>query len=119
MGKIINKIIKIVGSGNPKFGGIPYKSFENMDLYADITKAKLLIQWSPEFNIDEGLRKTINFYNENLTNYSTLSYGCRKSTVDIKYKRSKKEDNTETNNKNQNYEKIFPFAVFRIDLLSD
>jgi nucleoside-diphosphate-sugar epimerase len=35
-----------------------------MDLYADISKAKLLIQWSPEFNIDEGLRKTINFYNE-------------------------------------------------------
>jgi nucleoside-diphosphate-sugar epimerase len=61
---VINKIIKIVGSGNPKFGGIPYKSFENMDLYADISKAKLLIQWSPEFNIDEGLRKTINFYNE-------------------------------------------------------
>jgi hypothetical protein len=52
-------------------------------------------------NTENGNCGDINFYNENLTNYSTLSYGCRKSTVDIKYKRSKKEDNTETNNKNQ------------------
>ena len=30
-----------------------------MELYADITKAKKLLNWQPKISLEEGLRKTI------------------------------------------------------------
>jgi UDP-glucose 4-epimerase len=62
---LINKIVIIIGSGRPKFGEINFRHYENMTLFSDISKAKLLLNWTPLVGLDEGLRKTIVSYNDN------------------------------------------------------
>ena len=57
---VINSIIKKVGFGKADFGKIKYRDFENMKLYADVTKAKKLLKWKPTIALDEGLDLIIN-----------------------------------------------------------
>ena len=57
---VVIKIQNIVAAGKPQFGKVAYRSGENMELYADITKANKLLNWQPEVSLDEGLKKTIN-----------------------------------------------------------
>jgi len=57
--EVVELVRNIVGHGNPEFGKIPYRVGENMALYADTTKAKKLLNWVPEINIEEGVRRTI------------------------------------------------------------
>ncbi len=61
---VIRKVLAIVGSGNPRFGEIKYRSEENLSLYADISKAQKLISWKPKINFDIGLKKTIDYYSK-------------------------------------------------------
>ncbi len=60
---MINNIIKIIGAGKPQYGEVPYRHSENMSLYANISKAKRILQWKPTFSLDRGLQKTIDSYN--------------------------------------------------------
>lgn len=57
---VINNVIKKVGFGKADFGKIKYRDFENMKLYADITKAKKLLNWKPVIKLDQGLDLMIN-----------------------------------------------------------
>ena len=57
--EIIELVRSIIGYGNPEFGKIPYRVGENMELYADTTKARKLLNWAPEIEIEEGVRRTI------------------------------------------------------------
>lgn len=57
---VINSIIKKVGFGKADFGKIKYRDFENMKLYADVTKAKKLLNWKPAITLDQGLNLIIN-----------------------------------------------------------
>ena len=57
--EVVIMIQKIVGTGNPKFGEIPYRIGENMALYADISKANKLLKWQPKIDLNVGLRKII------------------------------------------------------------
>jgi nucleoside-diphosphate-sugar epimerase len=60
---ILEKLIDVTKSkANPEFGAVPYRSGENMSLYANITKAKKLLDWSPEISFDEGILRTVNYY---------------------------------------------------------
>lgn len=59
--EIIELVRSIIGSGSPEFGKIPYRVGENMALYADTTKARKLLNWVPEIEIEEGIRRTIFF----------------------------------------------------------
>ena len=52
----------LVGQGDPLFGQIPYRPKENMELYADISKANNLLNWKPEITLEDGILRTINFY---------------------------------------------------------
>lgn len=61
---VIQKIIKFTGSGRPLWGAHPYRVGENMELYADISLAKKLLNWEPKIDLDEGLKKTIEYYRE-------------------------------------------------------
>lgn len=56
---IIQKIMTLVGSGNPIFGEIEYRVDENMKLYADVNKAKKILNWYPQVSLEEGLKNTI------------------------------------------------------------
>jgi nucleoside-diphosphate-sugar epimerase len=59
---VIEEINSIVGSGNPKFGEIPLRIGENMELYADISKAQKLLNWQPKIKLTQGLKLTIESY---------------------------------------------------------
>jgi nucleoside-diphosphate-sugar epimerase len=59
---VIQEVIKLVGGGEPQYGAIKYKPFENMALYADIEKAKKMLNWNPITEFNEGLNKTIEYY---------------------------------------------------------
>jgi len=59
---MINKVAALIGKGRPVFGARPYRQGENMELFADISVAKDILQWAPAVSIDEGLRKTIEYY---------------------------------------------------------
>ena len=60
--EVIQKVCKITGYGNPQYGHLPYRPGENMALYANISKAKKFLHWEPEITLDEGLKKTIDWY---------------------------------------------------------
>ncbi|MBL7004740.1 MAG: NAD-dependent epimerase/dehydratase family protein [Gammaproteobacteria bacterium] len=63
--KMIDLIVSVIGSGRPQFGQIPYRKGENMSLYADITKAKKLLNWSPAVGLEQGLEETIKWVKSN------------------------------------------------------
>ena len=56
---------KIIGKGKPLFGGIKYREGESMELYANINKAKKILNWEPEFDFQSSLHKVISWYSEN------------------------------------------------------
>ena len=57
--ELVNVIVKLIGSGQPEFGKIPYRKGENMSLYADISAARRILHWSPKRDIIDGLNATI------------------------------------------------------------
>ncbi len=64
LNEVISKIEKYLG----KKAKIDYKPFHKADLketWADITKAERILGWKPEIDIDEGLKRTIDWYIEN------------------------------------------------------
>lgn len=60
--KVVELVKEIVGQGAPDFGAVSYRVEENMALYADITKAKKLLDWEPIVTLDEGIRKIVHYY---------------------------------------------------------
>ena len=63
--EIINKVQQNIGKGNPIYGGLDYREGESMELYADIKKAKKILNWSPEYDFDKSLEEVINWYRNN------------------------------------------------------
>ena len=55
-------IQKTLGRGTPEFGKIPYRVGENMALYADVSKAKRILDWKPVVTFEEGIKRTIDEY---------------------------------------------------------
>lgn len=65
---IVEKVHGIIGRGIPEYGKLPYRPGENMELYADIEKASRILNWRPATSISQGLRKTIEFFQNDLSN---------------------------------------------------
>jgi len=63
--KVVKHVKEIIGKGRPILGGIEYRDGESMELYANIDKAKKILNWQPEFNFEESLKKVINWYERN------------------------------------------------------
>jgi nucleoside-diphosphate-sugar epimerase len=59
---MIEKVCALTGSGKPQYGKVSYRPGENMALYANISKGKKILQLEPRTNIDIGLQKTINYF---------------------------------------------------------
>lgn len=59
---IINLIQKKIKKGKPIFGRIPMRNEEIKFTYPNISKIKKNYNWRPKIKINEGLKKTINFY---------------------------------------------------------
>jgi len=63
--EVISHVQKIIGRGTPIFGGINYRNGESMELYADIKKAKKILNWEPQYKFKEAIKKVINWYDQN------------------------------------------------------
>jgi nucleoside-diphosphate-sugar epimerase len=57
--QMIETIHQRIGRGKPQFGALDYRPGENMELYADISKARTLLGWEPQVPLGVGLDKTI------------------------------------------------------------
>jgi len=62
--EVVEKVTLLTGAGKPQFGQIPYRKGENMSLFADISKAKKILNWTPKISLEDGLTSTINFFSE-------------------------------------------------------
>jgi UDP-glucose 4-epimerase len=56
---MIETVHRLIGRGEPLFGEIAYRPGENMQLYADVSKAKAILGWSPRVPLELGLDQTI------------------------------------------------------------
>jgi len=59
--EVVDMVTSYIKGGQPEFGQIPYRKGENMSLYADISKAKQLLKWTPKIRLDQGLMDTIDW----------------------------------------------------------
>jgi NAD dependent epimerase/dehydratase len=77
IGDLANKIIQLIDPEikilHNKKRERPPKS-EVMELICDNSLAKKLVKWKPQYTIDAGLEKTINFIKENLSFYNPDQY---------------------------------------------
>ena len=63
---IITRCLALMGDPvEPVFGALPYRKNELFSLYADTRKAEKILGWSPKVGLEEGLRKTIEWYSHN------------------------------------------------------
>jgi UDP-glucose 4-epimerase len=65
------KIIKTAGSGKTNYAKFTAerKALEPGDYYADISKIKSIIEWKPETTLEDGIKKTIEYYKKNREHY--------------------------------------------------
>ena len=59
---MIEEVQTYIGKGAPKFGRVSYRVGENMCLYADTSKAELLLGWKSKTTIKSGIQKTVKHY---------------------------------------------------------
>ncbi len=56
-------IFELAGSrGRPEIGALPYRPVESWDFYCDSSKARRLLGWESRVSLEEGLRRTIQWY---------------------------------------------------------
>lgn len=63
---VIETVCAIVGQGKADFGQIPYRAGENMALYPDVSKARSVLGWAPETDLNSGLSKTVDYYRKHV-----------------------------------------------------
>jgi nucleoside-diphosphate-sugar epimerase len=66
---IIEKVVTVIGAGTPHIGDLPYRNNENMELFADISKASNTLNFKPRISLNNGLKKTIDWYGCRLNKY--------------------------------------------------
>jgi nucleoside-diphosphate-sugar epimerase len=62
--EVIELIRRLIGQGEPQFGSIAYRGGENMELYADISKAQALLGWRAATPLALGLENTIRWFRD-------------------------------------------------------
>jgi UDP-glucose 4-epimerase len=61
--EVVEKIVGLIGNNNNiMFGALPYRPNEIWRMFCDNSKAKEILKWEPKYTLDEGLRKTIEWY---------------------------------------------------------
>lgn len=63
MREVAELIFRLAGStARPAVGALPYRPVESWDFYCDSSKARRLLGWEPKVGLEEGLRRTIDWY---------------------------------------------------------
>jgi len=60
---VIKEVQGIIAKGSPIFGELQYRAGESQSLYANVNKSKKLLGWESKVLVEEGLKKTIDSYN--------------------------------------------------------
>ena len=68
---VVAAVVNEIGSGEPDYGKFPLRSVENKQLFADISKAKDILKWSPEVPFEVGLKRTIKFFRKKYQDVTT------------------------------------------------
>ncbi|HLA45484.1 MAG TPA: NAD-dependent epimerase/dehydratase family protein [Aggregatilineales bacterium] len=68
---LVRLIIKIAGSGNWEYAEFTpeRQAQEPGDFYSDITKIRRMLNWEPETSLEDGLRRTIEYYKKYKQHY--------------------------------------------------
>ncbi|MHB2023034.1 MAG: NAD-dependent epimerase/dehydratase family protein [Mycobacteriales bacterium] len=67
MREVANRILGLLGNPvEPSFGALPDRPGEIWRMSADVSLARELLGWAPAVSLDEGLRRTIEFYRAQL-----------------------------------------------------
>ena len=62
---VVLKVLELMGNPvRPLIGALPYRPREIWRLYSDSSKARELLGWQLQVNLEDGLRKTIEWYSE-------------------------------------------------------
>lgn len=70
-GEVVKKVVKLTGSKVvPKWGSINNIRLEPKCWQADVEKAKEILNWQPEYNLDQGLEKNIDWFKINMKEYN-------------------------------------------------
>ncbi len=67
---VVTKILEYAGNPvKPVFGALPDRKGEIWHLQADNSKAKKMLGWQPKTGIEQGLKKTIDWFKQNKQHY--------------------------------------------------
>lgn len=68
---LAKKIVEIAGTGKVAYTEFTQerKEVEPGDYYADISRIKEIVKWSPKVPLDQGIKQTIDFYRKNKKEY--------------------------------------------------
>lgn len=68
--EIVERLVQIVNPGiQPQLGGMPDRPDEEVRS-ANVAETARLLHWKPTVSLDEGLRRTAEFYREHVTDYA-------------------------------------------------
>lgn len=77
IGKLADKIQAIIGTNKPvvtEDDRIRPSASEVMELKSNNQKAKQMLDWQPQFSLDDGLKETIEFYKTSSANFKSGRY---------------------------------------------
>jgi|TARA_B110000014_G_scaffold254970_1_gene236228 dTDP-glucose 4,6-dehydratase len=78
--EIINKIIELVGGSNDEIEFVEDRPGHDFRYSLDSSKITNELDWTPKISFKEGIRKTIEWYNENSDSFQSSSNEILKST---------------------------------------
>ena len=79
VGEVVGMIVELTGGkAKPKWGGVSNRSIESEMLQANISKARNVLNWQPEYDLEHGLRKTVKWFKENIRLYESKYFCGRK-----------------------------------------
>lgn len=61
--EVVEKTVGLVGNNNKiLFGALPYRPNEIWRMFCDNSKAREILKWEPDYTLEAGLKKTIEWY---------------------------------------------------------